>query len=150
MRSFSSTVLLQCTNTAANEETIMDWLLQNWLWILLALGAILLFRRGRHHGLRGLGHGHHGRSGGAHDHSDHSVHPTNPETATDPVTHKDVSTEHAVTSVHQGRIYYFETPESRQQFETSPEKYAREELGHAPSSAESAVERPRTRRRHGC
>ena len=33
----------------------MEWLAQNWIWIILALGLVLLMRRG---GLGGCGMGH--------------------------------------------------------------------------------------------
>ena len=39
----------------------MDWLTQNWLWIVFAIGAVWLFRRG---GLAGCGMGGHGSHGG--------------------------------------------------------------------------------------
>ena len=74
--------------------------------------------------------------------------------AIDPVTRKDVATEHALTSIYQGRIYYFETAENRQRFEASPERYAREALSQplspppGASPQEGALE-PR-RRRGGC
>lgn len=69
--------------------------------------------------------------------------------AIDPVTRKDVSTAGALTSLYDGRIYYFETPENRQLFETSPQQYAREELGRPVTSKPSESE-PRPRRRGGC
>lgn len=49
----------------------MDWLAQNWAWILLAVGAVWFFSRG---GLRGCGMGGHGshveRGGGTNPKSD--------------------------------------------------------------------------------
>jgi YHS domain-containing protein len=74
--------------------------------------------------------------------------------AIDPVSRKDVSIAGALTSVYGGRIYYFETPESRQRFEASPQQYAREELGRplaaAPSESEPRESETRRRRRGGC
>jgi YHS domain-containing protein len=74
--------------------------------------------------------------------------------AIDPVTRKDVATDRALTSIYQGRIYYFETAESRQRFEASPEQYAREGLGQPLSSPQGASPQegpyePRPRRRGG-
>jgi len=74
--------------------------------------------------------------------------------AIDPVTRKDVSTENALTSIYQGRIYYFETAESRQRFEASPDQYAREGLGQPLSPPQGAPQEgpyePPRRRRGGC
>ena len=39
----------------------MDWLTQNWVWIVFAIGAVWLFSRG---GLAGCGMGGHGSHGG--------------------------------------------------------------------------------------
>lgn len=134
----------------------MNFLSQNWWWILLVIGVFLLFSR-RGHGLGGFGHGHHGyqTSPGGYredrDHSEHSAsgHSIRPAVATDPVTHKDVPTTQAVTSVYQGRIYYFENADSRQRFEAAPDQYAREGLSYPVASEARTVERPR-RRRGGC
>ncbi|HEX8009978.1 MAG TPA: hypothetical protein VF814_03430 [Casimicrobiaceae bacterium] len=35
----------------------MEWLTQNWIWIVLALGALWLVSRARHGSLLGGGHG---------------------------------------------------------------------------------------------
>lgn len=127
----------------------MNFLSQNWWWILLLIGVFLFLGRRGHGGFGGFGHGHPGHGGGSSDHRDHSQRPADPTIATDPVTHKDVPTTQAVTSVYQGRIYYFESPENRQRFEASPEQYARQGLSYPHDSEERAVDRPR-RRRGGC
>lgn len=143
----------------------MNWLAQNWIWILLGLAVLVVLvvlGRGRFHGRGGLSH--HG-SGGAHyggggysaatgpqgsGHGDqHSQHPEQPGLAIDPVTRQDVSTAAALTSIYQGRIYYFTSAESRQRFEASPAQYAREGLGHSLGPAQSTEPPPR-RRRGGC
>jgi hypothetical protein len=31
----------------------MEWLSQNWIWLALAVGAVLFFSRGRHGGMMG-------------------------------------------------------------------------------------------------
>ena len=133
----------------------MNWLSQNWFWILLAVGAILWFGRGRHFGMGGFGHGHHGRQGGDDDYRDRSGRaadpqkPTDPRTVTDPVTHEGISTEHALSSVYQGRIYYFKTPENRQRFEATPEQYA-PRAHEEPAARSSEFDQHRRRRRRGC
>lgn len=35
----------------------MEWLSQNWIWVVLALGALWLVSRARHGSLLGGGHG---------------------------------------------------------------------------------------------
>lgn len=141
----------------------MSWLSQNWIWILLGLGALFLFGRGRHHG-SGLGHhgyGGYGRGDGESGSmqmgsagsempgGDRSQHPGQPGLAIDPVTREDVSTDKALTSIYQGRIYYFASAENRQRFEASPAQFAREGLGHSVGPAEGSEQR-RPRRRGGC
>lgn len=129
----------------------MNFLSQNWWWIPLLIVVFLLFSRRGRHGLGGFGHGHHHgyqtSHGGYGDDRDHPEHSARPTVATDPVTHKDVATTQAVTSVYQGRIYYFESADSRQRFEASPEQYARQGLSYPVASEDRRVERPR--RRHG-
>lgn len=39
----------------------MEWLLQNWVWILVAVGAVWVFARARHGGMGGC------CGGGAHE-----------------------------------------------------------------------------------
>ncbi|HKS56500.1 MAG TPA: YHS domain-containing protein [Steroidobacteraceae bacterium] len=129
----------------------MNFLSQNWWWILLLIGVLLLFSRRGHHGLGGFGHRDHRyptSPGEYRDHREHPEHSAGPTVATDPVTHNDVATTQAVTSVYRGRIYYFESADSRQRFETSPEQYARQGLSHPAASEDRVAERPR--RRGGC
>lgn len=123
----------------------MNWLAQNWVWIVLAVGAIWLFSRG---GLAGCGMGGHGSHGG---HSGGGAGPapggdpmrnpdTTPEKAVDPVSGHEVLTARAMTAFYQGRVIYFESPENRQRFEAAPEQYAR-----------GATPRPQQHRhQHGC
>ncbi len=42
----------------------MDWLAGNWLWLLLAVGAVVLVARGGGCGMSHGGHRHHDRSEG--------------------------------------------------------------------------------------
>src|SRR6266545_4761048 len=101
---------------------IMNWLSQNWVWIVVGIGLIWLMRRGGMAGC-GMGHAHHGAGGsGTQPGSPPSE---KPGSSNDPVSGKGVETQHAITSYYQGHVYYFENPETRQRFEASPEKYAR-------------------------
>jgi len=43
----------------------MEWLSQNWIWLVLAGGAFWFFSRGGHGGLMGGCGGHHGAHGGS-------------------------------------------------------------------------------------
>ena len=52
----------------------MDWLSQNWVWVLLAAGAIWMFARGRHGGMGMMGGGCCGGHGGHGDHAGHEDH----------------------------------------------------------------------------
>jgi YHS domain-containing protein len=124
----------------------MDWLTQNWVWILLAIGAVWMFSRGGMAGCgMGGGHGGHaGRGGGAAPDGSSSdaaqsggVAATIPEKALDPVSGHEVLTAHAVSAVYQGRFFFFESGENRQRFEAAPQRYA------------SNAQPPQPRRRHG-
>jgi len=138
----------------------MNWLSQNWIWVLLAIGVALYFFRGGHGGLLGgMGHGGHGGGGGhgasgGFGHGGYDKQPDSratsnaPEAAVDPVSGEAVRTAQALTSVYQGKIYYFASKENRDRFEAAPQEYAQKAAGHAVRPAEAANERPR--RRRGC
>lgn len=136
----------------------MNWLLQNWLWVALGIGVAYFFFRGRlgghgagHGGLIGMAHGGH-RGGGSH--GGHGDHPGSPaaanaqEAAVDPVGGEAVRTDQALTSLYQGKIYYFASKENRDRFEAAPQEYARKAVGHLVGPVEAANEP--SRRRHGC
>ena len=116
----------------------MDWLLQNWVWVALAIGAVWMFSRGGLAGC-GMGHGHHGGHGGQSG-SGGDVPPSADTVAKaiDPVSGHEVLTAHALTAAYQGRIVYFESTENRQRFEAAPEQYVRN-VASAPQH-----------RHHGC
>jgi YHS domain-containing protein len=124
----------------------MDWLTQNWVWILLAVGAVWMFSRGGMAGCGMGGHGGHaGHDGGAAPdgdssgtRSDGSAAATIPEKALDPVSGHEVLTAHAVSAVYRGRFFFFESGENRQRFEAAPQQYA------------SNAQPLQARRRHGC
>jgi YHS domain-containing protein len=134
----------------------MNWLLQNWIWVALAIGAALFFsgamrgHAGHGAGLGGLaggmGHGGHDIGHGA-DRGDPPA-AGGPQAAVDPVGGAAVRTSGALTSVYQGRIYYFSSRENRDRFEAAPQEYAHNAVGYPMRSAESDSDRPR--RRGGC
>lgn len=101
----------------------MNWLAQNWVWIVVGIGLIWMMRRGGMAGC-GMGHAHHG---GGSSRTEPGTPPSEKEAgkSTDPVSGKEVDTQHAITSYYQGQAYYFENAETRQRFEAAPEKYAR-------------------------
>lgn len=125
----------------------MNWITQNWIWILFGIGALLLLRRtgcfgGTHHAQQGSGRG----GDNQHDHSSQSA---KAEAPVDPVSGKVVANGRAVTSVYQGRVFYFETAANRQRFEASPEQYAIASAGQSLPN-DPATERAKSRRRGGC
>lgn len=142
----------------------MNTLSQNWVWILIGLGVLVFLFRGGHRGLGGFGHGGFGHAGhghgrdylGRHDHGegagearqDYAAPAPPPESAIDPVSGAAVRVADAVTSVHQGRVYYFASKENRDRFEASPGEFAAKAA--APLIDRNAgLERPHHRRR-GC
>lgn len=92
----------------------MEWLSQNGLWILLAVGLIILMRRGG--GVCGLGGHRHGSDSSPDDQTN------NPQ---DPVTGHAVNKDKALRFAYQGRIYWFESADSLTKFEKNPEQYLR-------------------------
>lgn len=122
----------------------MNWLAQNWIWIALALGALLFFSRRGHHSFGGS----HGGIGG-HGHGSYQE-PANPNgdqragAALDPVSGKPLATEPAITTYFRGRVYFFENEENRRRFEASPESFALDQGVDASTSSQ------RSHRRHGC
>lgn len=138
----------------------MTWLSQNWVWVLLVLGAVLYF------GGAMRGHGHAGHGGGfaglpgADGHHDHGSMGDGgaeggatrasdvPQAAIDPVDGGAVRTNGALTSVYEGRIYYFSSKENRDRFESAPREYAHNAVGYPVRAASEPQDRPR--RRGGC
>ncbi len=111
----------------------MDWISQNWIWIAVAVGLVFLMRRG---GLAGCGMGHSHGSG----HADHGT-GGQAQKPTDPVSGMQIDAAHALTTYYGGQVYYFESAETRQRFEASPEKYA----SQAPATGGQPAHR-----HHGC
>ena len=122
----------------------MDWLSQNWIWIAVAAAVLYLFFH--HRGFHGLS-----RSNA----DPHSVPPTHGDAEAfvpiDPVSHQRLPTDATISSVYQGRAYYFENRENRDAFEREPGKYLAgstalgRSLGTRPDEATA-----RPRRRGGC
>ena len=129
----------------------MQWLAQNWIWILLGVG--LLFFMARRGGIGGCGTGHAGR----HHHSQGDPKNLPPvanddQTARiDPVSRRALQASGSpISTVYRGHAYYFETRSNREAFEAEPEKY----LAGSPDTGQPieslGAYRDRPRRRHGC
>ena len=95
----------------------MQWLAQNWIWILLVVGFFFMMRRG---GCAG-GMNRHARHGGDTQHGTDENKPAT--TAIDPVNKATLDIAGALTSVYRGKIYYFASVENRAIFEAKPEQY---------------------------
>lgn len=106
----------------------MEWLTQNWIWIIVAIGLFLVMQRARSFGPHGAAH-------------DAGPGTQMPGAVLDPVTGNAVRTDGAPTSVRRGQIFYFESAETRQRFEADPDKYA---AGAATPGAQAGH-----RHRHG-
>lgn len=96
----------------------MQWLAQNWIWIILVAGFFFLMRRGG----CGGGMNRQDHQGGDTHHSaekDESA-----ATAIDPVNNVTLDTAVALNSVYREKVYYFGSAENRAIFEAKPEQYA--------------------------
>ena len=127
----------------------MEWLTQNWLWIVIAVGFFFLMSRG---GGCGMGH-----SGGRHH--DHPANSDDPQanrtigsrSAFDPVNGHGIPANAPISSVYRDRIYHFENRENRDAFEGNPEKYlAESQVVGEPVGAPSVPEARSYRRQGGC
>jgi YHS domain-containing protein len=135
----------------------MNWLSQNWIWVLLGVGIVWHFARGGMHGMGGhgglIGSGY-GHAGGSGDTGDAAQQPDArasgnvPEAAIDPVTGEAVRTVQAVTSIYQAKIYFFASKENRERFEAAPQEYAPKATGYSMQAPAREEDRPR--RRGGC
>lgn len=103
----------------------MQWLEQNWLFVLLGAGVIFFMMRGGGMGC-GMGGGMRGGQGGNSGGSsppDHGQAPMSTQ-AIDPVSGRPVDLSTAVSSVYRGVPVYFESRENRDRFEASPGQFA--------------------------
>jgi YHS domain-containing protein len=129
----------------------MDWLLQNWLWIVVLVGAyFMMSRMGMGCGM-GHSHGHgHSRGHGSGTNSGSNEKGMGTIELFDPVSQHMLAAATPIASVHQGHIYYFEDRANRDAFESEPEKY----LAGAPAIGQeigaSAAPANQTHRSHGC
>lgn len=118
------------------------------------LSQILTGHGGHGGGLGGHGGGFgghgggHGGGGGHGEGAASNAAASAPEAAIDPVSGEAVRTAQAVTSIYQGKIYYFASSENRQRFEAAPQQYAQNAAGH-PMAAPQPQQHG-SRRRGGC
>lgn len=137
---------------------------QNWIWIVLIIAfvAFHLFGHGRHRhgGSADGGHGHGGVDGfggfghdghGHHGQDDRDQSPRDPgsqpvEAAIDPISGSAIPTAGAITSVYQGKAYYFASKENRDRFEAAPQDFAGKAQGVPMEHGENM---DRRRHRHG-
>lgn len=128
----------------------MQWLAQNWIWMVLGIGVLFFMTR-----MGGMGGCGMGRSTG-HSHGSSNDNPpadrgAGPGTAFDPVSR------HAVTpggttlsAAYHGRAYYFESRENRDAFEGNPEKYLAGASAAGQAIGAENADRERPHRRGGC
>jgi YHS domain-containing protein len=96
--------------------------------------------------LFGGGHGGHGGGQGSGDHGDRDPGnggqaPTGAPAAIDPVSRNPVDPARAPSSFYGGRVYYFESAETRTKFEAAPSSYA---------SSQPEQQQPSRHRHGGC
>ena len=131
----------------------MHGLTQNWSWILIVSAVVAVFvflQRGRRRG----GSDFDGNPGHRHqrdlEDADRRGVPWPrqqlPDSVVDPVSGATVRTAGAITSVYEGRAYYFASKENRDRFEAAPQDFANKVQG-IPMTGNA--ERPH-RRHHGC
>lgn len=127
----------------------MQWITQNWIWIVVAVGVFYFMTR--MHGMgggmgRSMGRGY-GRDGG----DPPADRATSSSTVFDPVSRRAVAAGgSAISAVYHGRAYYFENREDRDAFEAEPEKYIAGSPTAGQTIGSADAYRERTRRRSGC
>lgn len=95
----------------------MDWITHNWVWVIFVISVLLMMRRG---GMScGMGHDRSGADSGQNSQKENG----HIAEHLDPVNGISVDPENCLSSVYQGRIYYFSSKENREQFESTPSKY---------------------------
>ena len=105
----------------------MAWLSENWTYLLVLVGVLLLMRfSGMGCGMGGgRGHSDHRHGGRGDDHG-----PAEAGSATDPVSQRPVDPRSAVATLYQGRAYYFESRQNRDRFEAAPDQFAKTPAAH--------------------
>jgi YHS domain-containing protein len=103
----------------------MTWLAENWVVLLLVLGALVfLLRRA------GVGRSFAGRR------SHHRISPEVDWSSTDPVSGEPVAPDGALMARHGGRVYRFASRDTLERFESDPERYIRGGAGrHGPGTS---------------
>lgn len=127
----------------------MDWLSQNWSWIAIAVGGFFLMTRmGGSLGGGCCGMGQSMNQSPQSSNSPPTDRGTGSGTAFDPVSRRALSAEATISTVYQGRAYYFENRENRDAFETDPKKYlmGSPAVGQVIGSGGASP----TQQRHGC
>ncbi len=137
----------------------MDWLLQNWVWIVVAVGGFYLISRmgmGMGMGMGGCGMGHsHGASHAGRGHPAGGDDGSNDRRAGasdvfDPVSQHMLPAESAIASAYRGRVYYFEDRTNRDSFESDPEKYLASTQAVGREIGSSAAVAKQSHQGHGC
>ncbi|MDX8378590.1 MAG: YHS domain-containing protein [Gallionella sp.] len=110
----------------------MQWLTQNGVWILLAVGFFYMMRRGGC-GMGGgmKGHESHGDQGSQMPH--HGEQNKFSGAEIDPVNKATLDSATALTAVYHGKIYYFGSAENRVIFEADSAQYASAEQAEPQS-----------------
>lgn len=93
----------------------MQWLTQNWIWMISIIGVFLLLRPEQ----IGFGIGQAGHHGGSAEH-EHTL----PGALKDAMTGEVANAETALTSVYQERAYYFASRGNLERFEAASDQYA--------------------------
>lgn len=126
----------------------MDWLSQNWIWLpLVAGGAFLMMRIGG--SCCGMGQsmsqsqGNGNSAGGAGPGA-------GPTTTFDPVSGHPLPAGGTISTVYQGRAYYFESRENRDTFESDPAKYLAGSSAVGETIGSKGASMAQAQRRHGC
>lgn len=111
----------------------MQWLQQNWLVVVLGAGILFfLMRVGR---MGGMGNGSHSQS--SHHHGNSEPSETRPGQTVaqtiDPVSGKPLDPATAVSTLYRGTPVYFESHANRDRFESSPDKFPITPAATSPS-----------------
>ena len=108
----------------------MEWLTQNWMVVVFAVGSVLLMRRG------GMSCGHAGgehRKGAQGDGADASSASARHLAQTmDSVSGRAVDRHNAAGSFYRGAPIYFESRENRDRYEATPEQFPNGRSAAAP------------------
>lgn len=97
----------------------MQWLSQYGIWILLAVGLIFLMRRG------GMSYGM-----GSRRHMAHDGNIQRDGRPRDPVNGHTIDNMNAVTSIFEGQTYFFESEQSRTEFQKDPQRFVHSGTRH--------------------